>query len=164
MLHLSRAACLFVGLGMLASTDFAHAAGPSPLRPFRSEVYAVWDNVFYGLTPQGAHFSGISVTTHMGKARQNGSLFLLAGPDPNTGLAPGKGTVTIKAANGSTVSFDYEGTLNAVTGQGLGTFTFTSGTGRFANVTGGGTFEALIDLRFPEKQPMKVKLAGQISY
>jgi hypothetical protein len=36
--------------------------------------------------------------------------------------------------------------LNAATGEGTGTFTFTGGTGRFADATGGGTFDALIDL------------------
>ena len=62
------------------------------------------------------------------------------------------------------VSFDYEGLLNAVTGEGSGTFTFTGGTGRFAGATGGGTFDALIDLSFATEQPMTVTLDGTISY
>jgi hypothetical protein len=41
---------------------------------------------------------------------------------------------------------------------------FTSGTGRFADVSGQGTFDALIDLSFSSGQPMTVALDGRISY
>ena len=54
--------------------------------------------------------------------------------------------------------------LDALTGEGTGTFTFTTGTGRFADVSGQGTFDALIDLSFPTAQPMTVTLDGRISY
>jgi hypothetical protein len=54
--------------------------------------------------------------------------------------------------------------LNALTGEGIGSFTFTGGTGRFEGVTGQGTFDALIDLSLPTAQPMTVTLDGEISY
>jgi hypothetical protein len=130
--------------------------------PFHGKVAATWDNIFNGLFAPPANFGGGGPVTHMGNTTQFGTLFL--GP-PNANLmAPGYGSVTIVAANGDSVSFDYEGLLNAATGEGTGTFTFTGGTGRFANVTGQGTFDALIDLSLPSDQPMKVTLDGTISY
>ena len=98
----------------------------------------------------------------MGNTKQKGTLVLEAPIAP--GLFPGSGSVTITAANGDKVSFDYVGLLDALTGEGFGTFTFTGGTGRFAGATGGGTFNALIDLSVPTDQPMNVVLEGTISY
>ena len=98
----------------------------------------------------------------MGNTTQAGDLTL--GPPTAPGVFPGSGSVTITAANGDTVTFKYQGTLYAGTGEGIGTFTFTSGTGRFANVAGGGTFYALIDTSLPTQQPMTVVLDGKIDY
>jgi hypothetical protein len=146
----------------LASASAVGAKEPAEPRPFRSDVVAVWDNVFFGLVAPPAHFAGISKTTHLGKAAQNGTLFL-APPNPD-GTFPGHGSVTITGANGDTLTFNYAGTLNAATGEGTGTFNFTGGTGRFDGATGSGTFEALINTALPDNQPMTVKLAGRICY
>ena len=54
--------------------------------------------------------------------------------------------------------------LFAATGEGIGTFTFSGGTGRFATATGEGNFYALIDLSISADQPMTVVLDGTISY
>jgi hypothetical protein len=149
--------CLLLTLGVGASSASAAEL------PFHGNVEATWDNVFDGFTPDGATFEGGGPVTHMGKTTQTGILFL--SPVPNAdGLYPGYGSVTITAANGDTLSFDYEGLLNPLTGEGKGTFTFTGGTGRFANAAGGGTFDALIDLSLPEDQPMTVVLDGKINY
>ena len=72
--------------------------------------------------------------------------------------------MTITAANGDQLTFDYEGFLYALTGEGIGTFTFSGGTGRFAHAAGGGTFYALIDTSLPDHQPMTVVLDGTIDY
>lgn len=77
-------------------------------------------------------------------------------------MASGYGSVTITAANGDSVRFDHVGVLNAATGEGTGMFSFTGGTGRFAGVTGEGTFDAHIDLSVPSEQPMTVTLDGII--
>jgi hypothetical protein len=69
-----------------------------------------------------------------------------------------------RAANGDTVILNYTGLFFADTGEGVGTFTLAPGTGRFAHVSGSGTFDALIDLSLPDHQPMTVILDGKINY
>jgi hypothetical protein len=155
LLGLAVALCLGVGARV------SSAGGNHPL-PFHGDVTATWDNIFNGLFAPPANFVGGGPVTHMGNTTQTGTLTLEAPIAP--GMFPGFGSVTIVAANGDSVSFDYLGVLDAVTGEGTGTFTFTGGTGRFADVSGQGTFDALIDLSFPSGQPMTVTLDGSISY
>ncbi len=153
---------LVFGLTVISLAGDATAQAPRPERPFQGRVEAVWDNVFLGLVAPPARFVGISQVSHMGRSTQAGTLTL--SPPNMFGIAPGIGSVTITAANGDTLSFDYTGGLNAVTGEGLGTFIFTGGTGRFAGATGSGTFRALINLNFSVNQPMTVVLDGRIRY
>jgi hypothetical protein len=141
---LSSTVCLVLAAGV-------SPAGDNKPRPFHGNVTAVWDNIFNGL-----------VAPHMGNTTQTGTLYL--GPPDESLMFPGYGSVTIVAANGDTVTFDYEGELDGLTGEGTGTFTFTGGTGRFAGATGHGTFDAHIDLSLPTEQPMTVTLDGNISY
>jgi hypothetical protein len=150
-----------LGLGLLLLAANPSPAGPPPL-PFQGRVTAVWDNIFLALVDPPATFTGGGPVTHMGNTRQAGSLVLEAPIGP--GVFPGYGSVTITAANGDKVMFDYVGVLDALTGEGVGTFTFTGGTGRFAGATGGGTFDAQIDVSKPANQPMTVVLDGKISY
>jgi hypothetical protein len=142
------------------------AAGTAPAKPqalpFKGWVKATWDNILLGLLNPPATFVGGGPVTHMGITTQTGDLVLMPTMDPT--IFTGFGSVTITAANGSTVSFDYEGMLFVATGEGIGTFTFTGGTGKFANVTGNGTFYALIDLSLPDNQPMTVELNGRITF
>jgi hypothetical protein len=154
---LGLALCLGLGLAPRIST-----AGENQPLPFHGNVTATWDNIFNGLFAPPANFVGGGPVTHMGNTTQTGTLTLLAPIAP--GMFPGFGSVTIVAANGDSVSFDYFGVLDALTGEGTGTFTFTTGAGRFADVSGQGTFDALIDLSFPSAQPMTVRLDGRISY
>ena len=148
-------------LGLVLAARVSSAGGDHP-RPFHGDVTATWDNIFNGLYAPPANFVGGGPVTHMGNTTQTGTLTLEAPIAP--GMFPGFGSVTIVAANGDSVSFDYVGVLNALTGEGTGSFTFTSGTGRFTDVSGEGTFDALIDLSFPIAQPMTVTLDGNISY
>ena len=141
-------------------------------RPFKGRVVANWDNIFKALPPAlggqpPATFTGRSQDTHLGNAAQSGTLTLQL---PNAqGAFPGSGSVTITAANGDKLTFDYTGLLDGSTGVGQGTFNFTGGTGRFAGATGSGTFYAQIDLShiedgMPKNQPMTVILDGKIAY
>jgi hypothetical protein len=136
--------------------------------PFKSRVTANWDNIFAALPPAlgglgQANFVGTSQTTHLGKAAQRGTLALQP-PVVAPHIFPGSGSVTITGANGDQLTFSYTGNLDANTGVGQGNFTFTGGTGRFANATGGGTFYAQINLAQAAPQPMTVVLDGQIGY
>jgi hypothetical protein len=154
-----RGLALALCLGMAAG--ISAAGGNHPL-PFHGNVTATWDNIFNALSAPPANFVGGGPVTHMGMTTQSGTLTLEAPTAP--GIFPGSGSVTIVAANGDSVSFDYWGVLDATTGEGTGWFKFTSGTGRFADVSGQGTFDALIDLSLPSDQPMTVTLDGKISY
>lgn len=136
-------------------------------RPFKARVTAQWDNVFAALPPTFggaglANFLGSGQVTHLGKAGQAGSLTLEEPVGP--GIFPGSGSVTMTAANGDTLTFDFVGYLHAATGEGIGTFNFTGGTGRFAGASGSGDFYALIDLSQPVAQGMSVVLDGHIRY
>jgi hypothetical protein len=153
---------LCLALAASLSSGGVSPAGAAESLPFHGRVSATWDNIFNGLFAPPANFTGGGPVTHMGKTTQTGTLTL--GLPIAPGIFPGSGSVTITAANGDELTFDYEGVLNAATGEGTGTFTFTGGTGRFADATGGGTFDALIDLSLPDDQPMTVTLDGEISY
>ena len=132
-------------------------------RPFHGRVAATWDNIFNGLFAPPATFVGGGPVTHMGKTTQRGTLVL--DPAANAdGTFNGAGSVVITAANGDRVRFDYVGILNPATGEGIGTFSFTGGTGRFRGAKGTGEFYALIDLSQPDNQPMSVVLDGRIEY
>jgi hypothetical protein len=156
-----RSARLF-GLCLVLVVSVGASPAAADTRPFKGRVTATWDNIFNGLFAPPANFTGGGLVTHMGNTTQAGWL-VLEPPDAD-GLFPGYGSVTITAANGDEVTFDYVGLLNPVTGEGIGTFIITGGTGRFAGATGGGTFDAFIDLSFASEQPMTVTLDGQISY
>jgi len=162
---ITRSAALVVAaLLLISAPSFAEAKN---LRPFKGRVVATWDNVFAALPPPAgislAKFIGTSQMTHMGNAAQSGTLTLT--PNGHPFLIPGNGSVTITAANGDTVKFDYTGILNAANGEGTGTFNITGGTGRFAGATGGGTFFAAINFSSgPVNAPMTVVLDGQIDY
>jgi hypothetical protein len=144
----------------LVMTGPGLVAGNTPV-PFQGNVTATWDNIFNGLHNPPANFEGGGPVTHMGMTTQSGTLYLQT-PDGN--LIPGYGSVTIVGSSGDSVRFDYQGVLNAATGEGTGTFQFTGGTGRFAHVSGTGTFDALIDLSFATAQSMTVTLKGSMSY
>jgi hypothetical protein len=154
----------FCGIAILiVHTSGAHSSYAKSPRPFGGRVDARWDNVYSALPEYGgtANFVGTSQMKHMGRAAQMGNLSLGA-PTPN-GL-PGAGSVTITAANGDQVTFEFQGFLNPLTGVGAGPLKITGGTGRFAGATGVGTFYAVIDLSTPANQSMTVLLDGIINY
>jgi hypothetical protein len=152
-----------VGLCLVLALAVASPARAGDPRPFHGRCIATWDNILGAFTPIGANFVGSGPVTHMGYTVQQGDLFF-DGPPDLTGFAHGMGSVTLTAANGDELTFDYVGVLDANTGAGDGTFTFVGGTGRFAGATGEGTFHAVIDLSYPVAQPMTVVLDGQVSY
>lgn len=158
-----RTAVIIAAILVCATSSFALAKN---FVPFKGSVVATWDNVYAALPPVAggnslATFNGTSQMTHMGRAAQSGTLTLTPNGNP---LIPGNGSVTITAANGDTVSFDYNGFLNPQTGEGTGKFNITGGTGRFLGATGQGTFYAVIDLSRPKDQPMTVELNGMIKF
>jgi hypothetical protein len=135
-------------------------AGDKCAVPFKGRVKATWDNIFDAQFALPASLAGGGPVTHMGDIEQAETLVL--GPPIAEGVFPGYGFLTITAANCDKLSLEYGGPLYAETREGVGTFTFTGGTGRFADVTGAGNFYALIDLSFATEQPMSFFLHGEI--
>ena len=158
----------------LAAGD-AHAKGKAKAkaRPFKLNGTGVWDDITRALpVPAGeeqpvATFAGEANATHLGKVTQFGDLVLFSNPLA-TGSAPGGGSVTLIAANGDEVYFDYDGVLfitGATSALGVGDLTITGGTGRFANATGQASFVAEFDLSGGfQNVPMEVSVDGSITY
>lgn len=145
---------------LVVGAGITRATGDSKSN-FELRGTATWDSVFNGFTPGGATFEGTAIVSHLGASTQSGDLFFLAPPNAE-GLAPGFGSVTLTAANGDELDFDYSGELDAFTGVGTGTLTFTGGTGRFRNAAGTGTFYAVIDLSVPAENHMVVTIEGNL--
>jgi hypothetical protein len=163
LFHLT--ATLLLGAGLLLACQTAESKTKPHSRPFLAVGVAVWDNIFAAFDPNvGAQFEGSGHGTHLGKFVQVGDLFFYGPPDAN-GVIPGLGSVTLTAANGDELRFDYIGGLASTTGVGSGTLIFTGGTGRFENATGTGEFYAEIDLSGgPLEAPMTVWLSGRLEY
>lgn len=147
---------------MLSGGRVEAGRGNGKERPWKASVSATWDNVFNGLFAPPATFAGGGTSSHLGRIHQQGALILQPTPDPD--VFAGHGVVTFTAANGDELTFQYEGLLYAATGRGVGTLVFTGGTGRFADASGTGRFEARIDTSVPTNQPMTVELQGRLSY
>ena len=151
-------AALAIVFGLAAGTARAEE------RPFALKGTATWDYVGNAFTEVGANFDGVAQVTHLGKVGQGGTLYLDLGSATAAGI-PGGGKVILTAANGDTLTFDYEGLLDPNTGLGTGTLTFTGGTGRFTDATGTGTFAAHLDFSNGfVGAPMAVTIEGTIDY
>lgn len=92
------------------------------------------------LTASGFSFSTAGQATHLGRWTNAGEV-VIVGPDP---VVPGNlavvGEVTFTAANGDRLYAVITGSLDPVTGAGLGVFHWDGGTGRFADATGSAVF------------------------
>src|SRR5947208_8747605 len=108
-----RASYLGALLVALAAVVSPSSAGDS--LPLNGRVTATWDNILNGFFAPPANFTGGGPVTHMGKTTQSGTL-VLGLPDENF-VFPGYGSVTITAANGDKLSFDYIGTLDYFAGE-----------------------------------------------
>ena len=86
--------------------------------------------------PIGIDVTGSGNGTHTGQFTTLGKVFF--NPDPNdpTRIIP-FGEATLTASNGDKLTFVVaDGSQSLITGVGSGHFSFTGGTGRFANATG----------------------------
>src|SRR5580765_2309017 len=124
------------------------------MRPFRGHV----DEVIIEVTPNP---EGLLVTaigegqaTHLGRFTRLGKVVL----HPEAGSA--EGTVVFTAANGDQRFMDVIG-LPTTTASISGTYTFTGGTGRFGNASGGADFAGV---SAPDGIHITVAFEGTIQY
>jgi hypothetical protein len=84
----------------------------------------------------GIDVTGTGNGTHIGLFTTLGKVFFSPDPNDPSQIIP-SGEATLTAANGDKLTFVVaDGTQSLITGVGTGHFSFTGGTGRFANATG----------------------------
>lgn len=107
------------------------ADGDSQPRPFRGTAAGVVTGM---VPPNGLVIESTGTATHLGRFTREERLFL--NPDGSF-----SGTIVFTAANGDELWVEFEGAFTSPT-TAVGTYTFTGGTGRFADATGEATFTA----------------------
>jgi hypothetical protein len=86
--------------------------------------------------PIGIDVTGTGNGTHIGLFTTLGKVFFSPDPNDPTQIIP-SGEATLTAANGDKLTFVVaDGSQSLVTGVGTGHFSFSGGSGRFANATG----------------------------
>ena len=144
---MKRTSYVMIGLGVLAALGFGLPIGAVEDAPFNTSgtaqgVSLGGNRVSVSGQGSGTHVGSFTTQT-ISKVKGNGD-------------AVGIGTLT--TANGDTIDYRNETSLDH-DGVRRGTFTFTGGTGKFANVSGGGTIEAVF-----QAGGINVSRDGTISY
>ena len=86
--------------------------------------------------PIGIDVTGSGNGTHIGLFTTIGKVFFSPDPNDPTQIIP-TGEATLTASNGDKLTFVVaDGSQSLITGVGTGLFSFTGGTGRFANASG----------------------------
>lgn len=158
------AAVVTVAAGALALTALGSAKNPIQ-RPLKVQAVNVWTIDLTSVDPSGVASATVHVegeATHCGRIVVDGSgLWDLSSPATPAGMyvsASGDGTV----ANGDRLTWELPGSAYLLE--------FTGGTGRFANVSGGFSPVAILDVavRFPDPGTMVVTITatgeGTITY
>src|SRR5580765_4550013 len=148
-----------IGLALVmalpATGGLPRPAVADEMRPFRGHVAEVIIDV--RPNPAGGLLvtaTGEGQATHLGRFTRLGKVVL----HPEDGSA--EGTVVFTAANGDQLFMDVIG-LPTTTASISGTYTFTGGTGRFGNASGGADFAGVIA---PDGIHITVAFEGTIQY
>src|SRR5262249_48689963 len=130
-----------IGIALLMALP---ATGGVPLPALGSEMRPIRGNVEEVITEAIPGSEGVQVTaTGQGQATHLGRFTRLSHVvvHPEDGSA--EGTIVFTAANGDQLFMDVVG-LPTTTASISGTYTFTGGTGRFRNASGGAEFVGVI--------------------
>ena len=149
------AAMLILGLSALTASS---ATGPQV--PFK-----LTDNGNLTFTSQtSANVAGTGIASHAGRGISAGTINV-TGPASCSGGMSATINGTFTGANGDGISYTVHQQLCPTASQGVfagvGSYTITGGTGRFANATGAGSFNGLGDFVALKYQ---CTLDGTISY
>lgn len=104
------------------------AEGADPAQPFRGSAHGMVTGV---APPNELIIEATGTVTHLGRFTREERLFL-------NGDGSFSGTIVFTAANGDELWAAFDGAFASAT-TAEGTYTFTGGTGRFADATGGQT-------------------------
>ena len=118
-------------------------------RPLRGTATGAITGV---VPPNELIIEATGAATHLGQFTREERLFL--NPDGSF-----SGTIVFTAANGDELRADFSGAFTSAT-TAEGTYTFTGGTGRFQDATGGATFEA----RTPDGVHVEITFEGTVRY
>ena len=141
---------LLAGLALTSLMAAPVSAGEGGTeRPFRGEGVGVIE--FQG--PQEAIVNWVGTATHLGKFTRQEFLFI------NDDGFTFQGYMVYTAANGDELTLDFSGMFISPT-DAIGSYTFTGGTGRFADATGVADFYATT----PDFVTATVTFDGVISY
>jgi hypothetical protein len=149
--HSWRTASLVITLTAIVGLAFPALGDDSrPIRGHADEVIISAEPVADGLLVTA---TGAGQATHLGRFTRLGMVVIHA--DGNV-----EGTVVFTAANGDQLFMDVIG-LPTTTASIGGTYTFTGGTGRFDNASGGADFVGVIA---PDGIHITVAFEGTIQY
>ncbi len=161
-----------VAASSLAWTGIASAATSHSERPFAGTILGGGGVVEDATCPIGLRTlsGGTGTASHLGLTTMTSSHCT---PNPPAGNPPGPilgGVGEFVAANGDTIEFTYQGTVDPLepvdgaTISGLSHHTITGGTGRFANATG--EFEMAFHgtLHFTSPMTIEWNFEGTIAY
>ena len=107
----------------------------------------------------GANVTASGTATHVGLWTTAGTVHY-APPDAN-GKIPSSGEATIVAANGDKLNAVIQGSFDPAANADHGIFTFTGGTGRFAEASGSANFVVTVN---PLTGGFELTLVGTIDY
>ena len=101
----------------------------------------------------------------VGQARQGGRVTIDGPSLIEFGTNTQEGDSTMTAADGSTLVFHFSGTFtsNGQNATFFGTWDAVSGTGRFAGVSGGGTYEGTATVGNPAGDPGTLHIEGRLN-
>jgi hypothetical protein len=134
---------LIMALLWRPATGIASAEAPVPFKAYYPVYAAALPDPACGCMQQSFTPGGDGIASHMGLSQFHGTARIWPG-DPIIQ----KGTGTLIAANGDTLTVYYEGTASVIDGgQHIitdGWYIVTGGSGRFEGVTGEGTYHVYV--------------------
>jgi hypothetical protein len=131
---------------VLALAAFVLAAAPAYAGDVLVPIHGSYSGTLIPTDPTHVVFTGTGISSHLGRGANEGAV-VITGVD-SSGCLPNINVETLTAANGDSITITSNDVACPVAPNvvhGIGTWTVTGGTGRFANITGQGTIDGYGD-------------------